>query len=178
MDGRTDIWNFTPVFYRTLTLWGRCPETTRYSKILWMDGRQGVESTKNASPNLFGKNKLIFFLTTMKCFFFASFLFTHFFYSFSSKVTHLARLYPLVTCYTLLYWLVSRSIDPLLGSGPSFVCFFSIPLPLESQFQGPNSSLEAGGPDICSRPKSKSQCPNPSLKPQILASRLVFGPQD
>ena len=101
-----------------------------------------------------------------------------FFLFFPPKVTHLARLYPLVTCYTLLYWLVSRSIDPLLGSGPSFFCFFSIPLPLESQFQGPNSSLEAGGPDICSRPKSKSQCPNPSLKPQILASRLVFGPQD
>ena len=24
-DGRTDVWKFTPVFYRTSALWGRCP---------------------------------------------------------------------------------------------------------------------------------------------------------
>ena len=25
-DGRTDVWKFTPVFYRTSALWGRCPK--------------------------------------------------------------------------------------------------------------------------------------------------------
>ena len=25
MEGRTDVWKFTPVFYRTSALWGRCP---------------------------------------------------------------------------------------------------------------------------------------------------------
>ena len=43
-EGQMDISKFPPVSYRTLALWGRCPETTRYSKILWTDGRQGVES--------------------------------------------------------------------------------------------------------------------------------------
>ena len=26
-DGRTDVWKFTPVSYRTSALWGRCPKT-------------------------------------------------------------------------------------------------------------------------------------------------------
>ena len=25
-DGRTDVWKFTPVSYRTSALWGRCPK--------------------------------------------------------------------------------------------------------------------------------------------------------
>ena len=25
-DGRMDVWKFTPVFYRTSALWGRCPK--------------------------------------------------------------------------------------------------------------------------------------------------------
>ena len=25
-DGRTDVWKFTPVFYRTSALWGCCPK--------------------------------------------------------------------------------------------------------------------------------------------------------
>ena len=25
-DGRTDVWKFPPVFYRTSALWGRCPK--------------------------------------------------------------------------------------------------------------------------------------------------------
>ena len=28
-DGRTDIWKFTPVSYRTSALWGRCPKNGR-----------------------------------------------------------------------------------------------------------------------------------------------------
>ena len=26
VDGRTDVWKFTPVSYRTSALWGRCPK--------------------------------------------------------------------------------------------------------------------------------------------------------
>ena len=29
MDVRTDIWKFTPVSYRILALWGRCPKKER-----------------------------------------------------------------------------------------------------------------------------------------------------
>ena len=28
-DGRTDVWKFTPVFYRSSVLWGRCPKRKR-----------------------------------------------------------------------------------------------------------------------------------------------------
>ena len=28
-DGRTDVWKFPPVFYRTSALWGRCPKKGR-----------------------------------------------------------------------------------------------------------------------------------------------------
>ena len=27
-DGRTDVWKFTPVSYRTSAIWGRCPKRT------------------------------------------------------------------------------------------------------------------------------------------------------
>ena len=26
-EGRTDVWKFPPVFYRTSALWGRCPKS-------------------------------------------------------------------------------------------------------------------------------------------------------
>ena len=32
-DGRTDVWKFPPVSYRTSALWGRCP------KRVWTTGR-------------------------------------------------------------------------------------------------------------------------------------------
>ena len=49
MDGRTDVWKFTPVSYRTSALWGRCPNgckslraKLRYNcktDFSWMDDR-------------------------------------------------------------------------------------------------------------------------------------------
>ena len=31
-DGRTDVWKFTPVSYRTSALWGRCPKRVKMVK--------------------------------------------------------------------------------------------------------------------------------------------------
>ena len=31
-DGRTDVWKFPPVFYRTSALWGRCPKRKRKAR--------------------------------------------------------------------------------------------------------------------------------------------------
>ena len=30
-DGRTDVWKFTPVSYRTSAIWGRCPKSKLFS---------------------------------------------------------------------------------------------------------------------------------------------------
>ena len=33
-DGRTDVWKFPPVFYRTSALWGRCPALTSLLQLI------------------------------------------------------------------------------------------------------------------------------------------------
>ena len=38
MDGGTDIWKFTPLFYRTLALWGRCSKR----EITWLRSNSEV----------------------------------------------------------------------------------------------------------------------------------------
>ena len=35
MEGRIGIWKFTPVSYRTLVLWGRCPKSVTTGYFVW-----------------------------------------------------------------------------------------------------------------------------------------------
>ena len=51
--GRTDVWKFTPVSYRTSALWGRCPKSNGYNlryRRKWLDG--GVHCTTRDSTQI------------------------------------------------------------------------------------------------------------------------------
>ena len=40
MEGRMDIWKFTPVSYRTSALWGRCPKRDEGKKERKKEGKK------------------------------------------------------------------------------------------------------------------------------------------
>ena len=41
-DGRTDVWKFTPVSYRTSVLWGRCPALTPLLHLITLSRASGT----------------------------------------------------------------------------------------------------------------------------------------
>ena len=52
-DGRTDVWKFTPVSYRTLALWGRCPAPTPLLQLITPSRALGTADHMQSLDDLF-----------------------------------------------------------------------------------------------------------------------------
>ena len=51
LDPSQDVWKFTPLFYRTSTLWGRCPALTPLLQLIALNRASGTADQCLAGPH-------------------------------------------------------------------------------------------------------------------------------